>query len=194
MPLANAVVKTAIRRYDNGERPYRFTRPRAWYLVGGQGRLYPLKYIYALATSQIPSSFTTSDAIRDLRQLGFALKRVPDFEAEFSRRVEKSLEDDQQGQARRARLDNAPKKSRKPRLRVREVVAYERNPDVVAEVLTRADGKCEACKKPAPFLRRSNGKPYLEVHHVMQLADGGDDTVENAIAVCPNCHRKAHYG
>jgi histidinol dehydrogenase len=25
------------------------------------------------------------------------------------------------------------------------------------------------------------------------LADGGADTVENAVAVCPNCHRAAHY-
>jgi 5-methylcytosine-specific restriction endonuclease McrA len=31
-------------------------------------------------------------------------------------------------------------------------------------------------------------------HHVKQLAHGGEDTVENAIAVCPNCHRKAHHG
>ena len=28
----------------------------------------------------------------------------------------------------------------------------------------------------------------------MYLADGGADTVENAIAVCPNCHRELHYG
>ena len=26
------------------------------------------------------------------------------------------------------------------------------------------------------------------------LALGGDDTVDNAIAVCPNCHRKHHFG
>ncbi|MGH8437576.1 MAG: HNH endonuclease [Pseudomonas sp.] len=33
-----------------------------------------------------------------------------------------------------------------------------------------------------------------EVHHKVRLADGGLDTVENAIAVCPNCHRQAHFG
>jgi hypothetical protein len=26
------------------------------------------------------------------------------------------------------------------------------------------------------------------------LARGGEDTVENAVAVCPNCHREAHFG
>ncbi|WP_342542729.1 HNH endonuclease signature motif containing protein [Paenisporosarcina sp. FSL H8-0542] len=36
--------------------------------------------------------------------------------------------------------------------------------------------------------------PYLEVHHIKRLADNGEDSVENAIAVCPNCHRELHFG
>ena len=36
--------------------------------------------------------------------------------------------------------------------------------------------------------------PYLELHHLVRLADGGSDTPENAVALCPNCHRKLHYG
>jgi len=71
---------------------------------------------------------------------------------------------------------------------------FERNPDVIAEVLTRAGGICEQCKCSAPFPRRSDGSPYLEVHHKKGLAKGGEDTVENAVALCPNCHRQAHYG
>jgi len=73
-------------------------------------------------------------------------------------------------------------------------IVFKRNPDVIAEVLDRANGICEACRSPAPFIRASDGTPYLEVHHKKFLAQGGDDTVDNAIAVCPNCHRKAHYG
>ena len=40
----------------------------------------------------------------------------------------------------------------------------------------------------------SDGLPFLEVHHLRQLADRGSDTVSNAVALCPNCHREAHYG
>jgi hypothetical protein len=72
--------------------------------------------------------------------------------------------------------------------------AFLRNADVIAEVLLRAAGTCELCKSPAPFVRQSDGSPYLEVHHRIRLADGGEDTVDNAIAICPNCHRRAHYG
>lgn len=74
------------------------------------------------------------------------------------------------------------------------MTVYLRNPDVVATVLLRAGNICEGCGKTAPFMRLSNQTPYLEVHHRHRLADGGPDTVENAVALCPNCHREAHHG
>ncbi|EHN67946.1 HNH endonuclease [Aliivibrio fischeri] len=55
----------------------------------------------------------------------------------------------------------------------------------------RAKGICEACHMNAPFEAKSG--PYLEVHHLTRLADGGSDTPENVIALCPTCHRKVHY-
>nr|WP_246290727.1 HNH endonuclease signature motif containing protein [Paraburkholderia fynbosensis] len=72
--------------------------------------------------------------------------------------------------------------------------AFRRNPDVVAEALFRAAGTCEGCGSVAPFIRRADGSPYLEVHHRLPLAMGGEDTISNAVALCPNCHRAAHHG
>lgn len=91
---------------------------------------------------------------------------------------------------RRARLALAPKL---PRMVTVTTAAFVRNADVIAEVLLRAAGKCESCLSPAPFLRKKDKSPYLEVHHRVRLADGGEDTVANAIALCPNCHRREHY-
>jgi 5-methylcytosine-specific restriction protein A len=71
---------------------------------------------------------------------------------------------------------------------------YKRNPDIVAEALYRAKGICEQCFEPAPFLRASDNSPYLEVHHKISLSNGGEDTLDNVIAICPNCHRKIHHG
>jgi 5-methylcytosine-specific restriction enzyme A len=92
--------------------------------------------------------------------------------------------------ARQERLTKAPRFPEQIEVISRE---YRRNPDVIAEVLIRADGKCESCKTPAPFLR-PDGTPYLEVHHRVLLAKGGEDSVKNAMAVCPNCHRRLHFG
>ena len=59
--------------------------------------------------------------------------------------------------------------------------------------LKRANGACEGCGNPAPFLT-AGGRPYLEVHHLRRLSDGGPDHPEHVAALCPNCHRRAHYG
>ncbi len=93
--------------------------------------------------------------------------------------------------ARQYRISQSNKKLK--RIRVYSYT-YQRNPDIVAEALFRANGICEDCNKPAPFNRASDGTPFLEVHHIKSLANGGEDTLENVLALCPNCHRKKHYG
>nr|WP_294873518.1 HNH endonuclease signature motif containing protein [uncultured Pedobacter sp.] len=64
---------------------------------------------------------------------------------------------------------------------------------IVAYALSRANGSCEGCEELAPFLR-VNGEPYLEVHHIEELANNGSDSPINVIALCPNCHRRVTFG
>lgn len=71
--------------------------------------------------------------------------------------------------------------------------SFVRDPAVKAWVLVRAKGCCECCDLPAPFVMPDD-TPFLEVHHLRTLADGGSDRVSNAVALCPNCHRQMHYG
>jgi len=60
--------------------------------------------------------------------------------------------------------------------------------------LARSEGNCEACDEPAPFIRRKNGEPYLEVHHIKELSQGGTDSILNVAAICPNCHARVTHG
>ena len=71
---------------------------------------------------------------------------------------------------------------------------YSRNSAIRKLALLRADdGKCEACRHEAPFIDK-NGEPFLEVHHIIPLSLNGEDELDNVAALCPNCHRKMHYG
>lgn len=70
-------------------------------------------------------------------------------------------------------------------------MVFRRDPSVKAYVLHRAKGRCEACSNPAPF-KTALGLDFLEVHHMKPLAEGGSDRVQNAVALCPNCHRAMH--
>ena len=70
-----------------------------------------------------------------------------------------------------------------------EVIVRDTCVSEYAKVL--AAGKCELCRQPAPFMD-SKGKPYLETHHVIWLSKSGADSIDNTVALCPNCHRKMH--
>ena len=42
-------------------------------------------------------------------------------------------------------------------------------------------------------VRCNGGLPLLEVHHIKPLAEGGPDTVDNAVAICPTRYRACHH-
>ncbi len=89
-------------------------------------------------------------------------------------------------------LRQRPDGSKTPEKSTSTTSSFVRNLQVKAWVLERANGTCEACDQPAPFLG-ADDFPFLEVHHLRKLADDGSDTVTNAVAVCPNCHRRLHF-
>lgn len=72
-----------------------------------------------------------------------------------------------------------------------KTVYRERNQYISEYTKERAKGICDLCGKEAPF-KDKNGRPYLESHHVITLAENGPDAIYNTVAICPNCHRKIH--
>jgi 5-methylcytosine-specific restriction protein A len=141
-----------------------------------------LKEINASDTSLIIEHLKEFD-----NQILFDAKKI---ENEFQRSIEIS----KQLNAEKRRNSLVTNKNTIPEKIEVITVVFKRNPDVVVETLNRANGFCERCHKKAPFLRAKDNSPYLEVHHNVPLSEGGKDIIENAIALCPNCHREAHYG
>jgi 5-methylcytosine-specific restriction enzyme A len=75
----------------------------------------------------------------------------------------------------------------------KKVMVRKRAAAIKKYALVRSNGNCEGCLEEAPFITPT-GDPFLEVHHLKRLSDGGPDAPENVIALCPNCHRRVHYG
>lgn len=69
---------------------------------------------------------------------------------------------------------------------------FIRDKNIKQYVKIRANGVCDLCSNPAPFIDKE-GIPFLETHHVVYLSRGGEDSTDNVVALCPNCHRKIHY-
>ena len=76
---------------------------------------------------------------------------------------------------------------------------YPRSRKIAMCALARANYKCEYCNEHYCFTRKTNGKPYTEVHHLIPLAYHNDflyslDNIANIVSLCSNCHNEIHYG
>jgi 5-methylcytosine-specific restriction endonuclease McrA len=128
-----------------------------------------------------------SKEFRLLRDAGFSIARVQSEIDERESEIEKRRAKKKKGRTKRNPGSDKPQAVAKTR---RE---YKRDQDVVDEVLFRANGTCEGCEEKSKFISKSTGEPYLEVHHIIPLSDNGPDRTWNAVAICPNCHRRCHY-
>ncbi len=123
------------------------------------------------------------------RAIVFELTPIEEFLHSSLTEEEEDLSRDSLEELRRKALassvegKNASERKSLVRLRSQAIKLY---------ILKRAGGICEGCNEPAPF-RSQTGEPYLEAHHIRRLSDGGPDDPRWVIAVCPNCHRRAHY-
>lgn len=80
-----------------------------------------------------------------------------------------------------------------PNWRMAKQIRRQRSSEIKEYVLRRANGVCELTAEEAPFTK-ANGNPYLEVHHIKKLSDGGLDHPVNCAAITPNAHREIRFG
>lgn len=161
---------------------------------GPSGTIYTItneqgEYLFRQFRMSLRDSRTRQENERIAKAVDKSRSSMARHEQDLAARISRAKKDT--SAARKQRLANAP---RIPKTRIVSTRVHERNADVIAEVLHRARGTCKCCGQKAPFKRSPDGEPYLEVHHIVPLAADGEDTVENAVALCPNCHRNEHHG
>ncbi len=120
------------------------------------------------------------------------LEKILAAEERRAARVDVGFSIEVQNARRKKRSAVPPPGQRTPARSTAPQTVYSRDAKVRAWVLEEATGLCECCGEKAPFIS-FDGEPFLEVHHVRPLVDEGSDTVTNAVAICPNCHRALHH-
>jgi len=70
---------------------------------------------------------------------------------------------------------------------------YPRNSILKNYVKRRSGYSCEVPDCDYVGFLKPNGEQYIEVHHIIPLSEGGEDSLLNTVALCPTCHRKLHY-
>lgn len=72
------------------------------------------------------------------------------------------------------------------------IETYARNQGWVAEAKNRYGIYC-LCSSCSNTFIKPDGTPYIEVHHIVPLADGGEDSLWNLAVLCAHHHRMAHF-
>ncbi|PAU38386.1 hypothetical protein CKF94_08840 [Vibrio coralliilyticus] len=164
-------------RYKRGHKSYEFRMQNISYVFELMGR--------AWVPGLKPKRNITAQQVELIESLIASIEHKP-FEgiASFEAKVRESSRNPNQ---------EKPLGDTKPRTSTSTTTNYARSPEVKAWVLNRANGICECCNQEAPFETEDN-RPFLEVHHIVRLVDGGADIVENCAGICPNCHRMLHFG
>ena len=165
------------RKYGRTEKSFEYRMQNISYVLSLMGRnwlpgLKPAKNIGAKNAAKIEKMLAEAE--------GVSFIPVANFETAVREELDKPLLHEPIGNVT-------------PKIIQTKISAYQRDAKVKAWVLKTANGICEGCGHSAPFYG-TDGIPYLEVHHIRQLADGGSDTITNTVALCPNCHREMHYG
>jgi 5-methylcytosine-specific restriction protein A len=185
--LAQAPNKTLAESADNGITPYLFeVYESGKYLFRGQVVLFDAPYQEIQPDQKdnlrkvwiFPLRVIGSDA--DYKLPGALIKKKQRTKERTARRLsDKEL------------FARAVQSKKHPIHRKVASTTYERNVYIAELARRRASGICQLCDQPAPFTNKK-GDPFLEPHHIVWLAKGGEDTVENTVFLCPNCHKKMH--
>jgi len=91
------------------------------------------------------------------------------------------------------RKEIASEVSGRPETREATISIHVRDMKIAVLAKLMSEGKCRLCGKEGPFPDRTLGQPFLETHHVKWLSRGGKDSIDNTVALCPNCHGKMHH-
>ncbi|EGQ7761711.1 hypothetical protein IS633_001473 [Vibrio alginolyticus] len=164
-------------RHKRGAKSYEFRMQNISYVFELLGR--------AWVTGLKPKRNITAQQVKLIEQLIADMENKPfEGKAVFEAEVRDTSE---------SKSIEKPEGNIKPSTSIAQTIIFARDPKVKAWVLRRANGICECCNEPAPF-ETDEGKPFLEVHHIVPLIDGGADVIENCAGICPNCHRELHLG
>jgi len=75
--------------------------------------------------------------------------------------------------------------------RIVQAKTYKRDRELIAALKSKYDGVCQSCGKT--FRKEEEGN-YSEAAHITPLEEGGSNTTQNILILCPTCHKKLDLG
>lgn len=99
--------------------------------------------------------------------------------------------------------DTMPKKPKKFSHKHKKQEIISRDTSVIAKALKRSNYKCDIDRNHLSFISNKTKEQYTEGHHIIPFSqynlfsvkyDISIDHISNIASLCPNCHKKIHFG
>lgn len=68
---------------------------------------------------------------------------------------------------------------------------YKRYNYLMVQIKKYRDYKCQFC---STTILKANGEYYIEACHIKPKSEGGKDSLDNILILCPNCHKLFDFG
>ncbi|NLT50470.1 MAG: hypothetical protein GXX85_06085 [Ignavibacteria bacterium] len=105
--------------------------------------------------------------------------------------IEEIVEDKElQDQTKLKKLITDNQKSKKETIEI-NLKTYKRHNYLMALIKKYRKYTCQFC---STTILKENGEYYIEACHIKAKSDGGKDSLDNILILCPNCHKLFDYG
>jgi 5-methylcytosine-specific restriction endonuclease McrA len=192
----NAAIIRAMEEYrEIGEeafiRAHAQGHPAQVYFVIHEGRVYPMKAIWAAATNRKTPDFSYREALAGLPKLGYVVvRREAINEMDLLGDDDEDMDDEFDIWNEHQYLDFVAEEG--ARLSS-EATRLKRSAGLVSRAKRMKDYICEGCGFD---FREKYGVEYIEAHHINPIGqrDGIDapTSINDLIMLCANCHRVVH--
>lgn len=88
---------------------------------------------------------------------------------------------------------------RKSKHKIKDIYTYPRSELEMMKAKVNSNWECEISTSHKTFINEQLNKPFVEGHHLIPMFAQNQfeytiDFADNIVTLCPNCHRKIHYG
>ena len=152
---------------------------------------------------EIESTMDCEISLMDAHSFVWILETLQTIQFGLETRASEKIAHTSSGTEKKINTDapdyNGSPRKREKRSKQNAAERYTGKQSISRAALKKAEYRCEVNPDHCTFIKKSDGNPYTEAHHLIPLMYSDEfeyslDNVANVVSLCSKCHNQLHYG